>query len=82
MQQGLGVLGTYRPRRCLGYANVREFFASAMLQGLCRKQRRGDWKFVLSAATRYRWSCGTAMTLAVMERRFQMMTGEHSKADG
>ena len=69
-------------QRRLSYANVRAFFSSLMLQGLLGKARLSYWKFVLTAATQYRRSFGTAMTLAVMGRHFQMMTEELSKADG
>jgi hypothetical protein len=65
----------------LSFANVRAFFASLMCQGLLGKARLSYWKFVLTAATRYRRSFGTAMTLAVMGHHFQMMTEQLSKAD-
>lgn len=60
---------------------MRAFFSSLMLQGLLGKARLSYWKFVLMAATKYRRSFDTAMTLTVMGRRFQMMTEELSKAD-
>ncbi len=68
-------------QRRLSYANVRAFFASLMRQGLLGKARLSYWKFVLTAATRYRRSFGTAMTLAVMGHHFQTITEKLSKAD-
>jgi hypothetical protein len=65
----------------LSFANVRAFFTSVMLPGLLGKARLSYWKFVLTAATRYRRSFGTAMTLAVMGHHFQIMTEQRSKAD-
>jgi radical SAM superfamily enzyme YgiQ (UPF0313 family) len=69
-------------QRRLSFSNVRAFFSSLLLQGLLGKARLSYWKFVLTAATKYRRSFDTAMTLAVMGRHFQMMTEELSKADG
>jgi hypothetical protein len=63
------------------YANVRAFCASVMHQGLFGKARLSYWKFVLTAATKYRRSFGTAMTLAVMGYHFQTLTEELTKAD-
>jgi radical SAM superfamily enzyme YgiQ (UPF0313 family) len=56
------------------YDNLRAMAASVVLQGLLRRGRLSYWKFVLTAATRYRRSFGTAMTLAVMGYHFQIMT--------
>ena len=50
-------------------------------QGLLGKSRLSYWKFLLTAATRYRRSFGAAMTLAVMGHHFRMVTDQLSKAD-
>jgi radical SAM superfamily enzyme YgiQ (UPF0313 family) len=68
-------------QRRLSYTNVRAFFSSIMRQGLLGKARLSYWKFMLTAATRYRHSFGTAMTLAVMGHHFQTLTEQLSKAD-
>ncbi len=68
-------------QRRLSYATVRAFCASVMHQGLLGKARLSYWRFVLTAATRYRRSFGTAMTLAVMGYHFQTLTEQLSKAD-
>ena len=43
--------------------------------------RLSCWRLVLTAATRYRHSFGTAMPLAVMGHHFQTLTEQLSKAD-
>ncbi|MGO9239495.1 MAG: B12-binding domain-containing radical SAM protein [Bryobacteraceae bacterium] len=68
-------------QRRLGYAALRAFVASMIRQGLLGKARLSYWKFVLTAATRYRHSFGAAMTLAVMGHHFQTMTEQLSRAD-
>jgi radical SAM superfamily enzyme YgiQ (UPF0313 family) len=67
-------------RQRWSYDNLRALVSSIVLQGLGRR-RRSYWKFVLAAATRYRQSFGTAMTLAVMGYDFQIMT-ERVDGDG
>ncbi|WP_420239202.1 B12-binding domain-containing radical SAM protein [Telmatobacter bradus] len=54
--------------------NVRALFTSILRQGIFSRQRWSYWKFLLTAATRYRRSFGSAMTLAVMGYHFQVMT--------
>jgi radical SAM superfamily enzyme YgiQ (UPF0313 family) len=68
-------------QRRLSYSNVRAFFASVMHQGMLGKARLSYWKFMLTAATCYRHSFGTAMTLAVMGHHFQTITEQLSKGD-
>jgi len=60
-------------------ANVRALVTSFVRQGVFSSQRWSYWKFVAAAATRYRQSFGTAMTLAVMGYHFQVMTRRLSK---
>jgi radical SAM superfamily enzyme YgiQ (UPF0313 family) len=59
--------------------NVRALLTSIVRQGVFGRQRWIYWKFVASAATRYRHSFATAMTLAVMGYHFQVMTRRISK---
>ena len=68
-------------QRRLSLSTLRAFFASVMRQGLLGKARLSYWRFVLTAATRYRHSFGAAMTLAVMGYHFQTITERLSKAD-
>jgi radical SAM superfamily enzyme YgiQ (UPF0313 family) len=68
-------------QRRLSYSNIRAFLSSVMHQGLFGKARLSYWKFMLTAATRYRHSFGTAMTLAVMGHHFQTITEQLSQAD-
>jgi hypothetical protein len=49
---------------------------SIVRQGLLSSHRWSYWKFFAAAATRYRRSFGTAMTLAVMGHHFQVVTRE------
>ncbi|HVB33660.1 MAG TPA: radical SAM protein [Patescibacteria group bacterium] len=50
------------------------FFRSIVKQGLLGRDRAAYWKFVIDAATHYRHSFDTAMTLAVMGYHFQTLT--------
>jgi hypothetical protein len=61
-------------RQRLSYANLRAMVSSVVRQGLLGEGRLSYWKFVLTAATRYRRSFGMAMTFAVMGYHFQIMT--------
>ncbi len=61
-------------RQRWNYESLRAMVYSIVLQGLLGRGRLSYWKFVLTAATRYRRSFGTAMTLAVMGYDFQIMT--------
>ena len=54
--------------------NARALVTSILRQGVLGPQRRSYWKFLLTAATRYRSSFSAAMTLAVMGYHFQVMT--------
>jgi radical SAM superfamily enzyme YgiQ (UPF0313 family) len=60
-------------------ANARALVTSIIRQGVFGRQRWSYWKFLASAATRYRHSFGAAMTLAVMGYHFQVMTRRLSK---
>ncbi len=66
-------------QRWLTRANVRALVTSIVRQGVFGRQRWSYWKFLAAAATRYRRSFGTAMTLAVMGYHFQVMTRKLSK---
>ena len=59
--------------------NMRALATSIVRQGVFGRQRWSYWKFFAAAATRYRSSFGTAMTLAVMGYHFQVMTRKLSK---
>jgi radical SAM superfamily enzyme YgiQ (UPF0313 family) len=50
------------------------FFRSIVKQGVLSRDRAAYWKFLIDAATRYRDSFDTAMTLAVMGYHFQTLT--------
>ena len=54
--------------------NARALVTSILRQGVLGPQRRSYWKFLLTAATRYRSTFSAAMTLAVMGYHFQVMT--------
>lgn len=60
--------------------NVRAFVTSVLRQGVFGRQRWSYWKFLATAATRYRTCFGTAMTLAVMGYHFQVMAHKLTKA--
>jgi radical SAM superfamily enzyme YgiQ (UPF0313 family) len=66
-------------QRWLTVANARALAHSIVRQGVFSSQRWSYWKFLAAAATRYRRSFGTAMTLAVMGHHFQVMTRKLSK---
>jgi radical SAM superfamily enzyme YgiQ (UPF0313 family) len=66
-------------QRWLTRANARALVHSIVRQGVFSSQRWSYWKFLAAAATRYRRSFGTAMTLAVMGYHFQVMTRRLSK---
>ena len=54
--------------------NARALVTSILRQGVFGPQRWSYWRFLLTAATRYRSSFRAAMTLAVMGYHFQVMT--------
>jgi hypothetical protein len=60
--------------------NLRALVNSIVRQGIFGRQRWSYWKFLASAATRYRRCFGAAMTLAVMGYHFQVMTQRISEA--
>ena len=62
-------------------ANFRAMASSIIRQGILGRGRLSYWKFVLTAATRYRQSFGMAMTLAVMGYHFQVMTERLTEAE-
>ena len=55
-------------------SNARALVVSFVRQGFLGRQRWSYWKFLATAATRYRHCFGAAMTLAVMGYHFQVMT--------
>lgn len=61
-------------------ANAHAFVTSIVRQGVFGQQRWSYWKFLLSAATRYRRCFGAAMTLVVMGYHFQVLTRKTSAA--
>ena len=61
--------------------NARALLTSLFRQGILGRYRWGYWKFLITAATRYRRFFGTAMTLAVMGYHFQTMTTKLLKAE-
>jgi radical SAM superfamily enzyme YgiQ (UPF0313 family) len=66
-------------QRWMTRANARALVTSIVRQGVFGRQRWSYWKFLATAATRYRHSFGAAMTLAVMGYHFQVMTRRLSK---
>ena len=65
------------PRRATGEPDGMPICAPWSPRSCARGSGQGRlsyWKFVLTAATRYRHSFGAAMTLAVMGYHFQVMT--------
>jgi radical SAM superfamily enzyme YgiQ (UPF0313 family) len=60
--------------------NARALLTSIIRQGFLGRAKWSYWKFLAEAATRYRHSFGSAMTLAVMGYHFQVMTRRLSKA--
>ncbi len=61
-------------------SNLRALLNSIVRQGVFGRHQWSYWKFLASAATRYRRCFGAAMTLAVMGHHFQVMTQKLSKA--
>jgi fatty-acid desaturase/radical SAM superfamily enzyme YgiQ (UPF0313 family) len=67
--------GEWTPKqRLLTQSNARALVTSILRQGVFGRRRWSYWKFLLTAATRYRRCFGAAMTLAVMGYHFQVMT--------
>ncbi len=60
--------------------NLRALVTSIIRQGFLGRAKWSYWKFLAAAATRYRHSFGSAMTLAVMGYHFQVMTRRLGKA--
>jgi radical SAM superfamily enzyme YgiQ (UPF0313 family) len=60
--------------------NFRALVNSIIRQGVFGRHQWSYWKFLASAATRYRRCFGAAMTLAVMGYHFQIMTRKMSQA--
>ncbi len=63
-------------RASLSFSHLRALLASLFRQGILDRHRLTYWRFVLTAATRYRRSFGTAMTFAVMGYHFQRITDQ------
>ena len=68
-----------RTQWALTPGNARALVTSILRQGVLGPERRSYWRFLLTAATRYRSSFSAAMTLAVMGYHFQVMTRKLSK---
>jgi fatty-acid desaturase/radical SAM superfamily enzyme YgiQ (UPF0313 family) len=68
-----------RTRWVLTPSMARALATSILRQGVFGPQRWSYWKFLMTAATRYRSSFSAAMTLAVMGYHFQVMTRKLSK---
>jgi radical SAM superfamily enzyme YgiQ (UPF0313 family) len=56
------------------FADYMAVLRSFMKQGVLGESRLSYWKFVLEAATRYRYAFDRAMTLAIMGYHFQTLT--------
>jgi len=54
---------------------------SIIRQGILSESRNSYWKFIATAALRYRKTFDTAMTLAVMGHHFQTLTRMVCEAD-
>ena len=67
-------------QRLLTPGNARALVISVFRQGIFGRRRWSYWKFLLTAATRYRRCFGAAVTLAVMGYHFQVMTRKFLKA--
>lgn len=67
-------------QRWLTGDNARALANSIVRQGIFGRQRWSYWKFLFTAATRYRNCFAAAMTLAVMGYHFQVMTHKLLKA--
>jgi radical SAM superfamily enzyme YgiQ (UPF0313 family) len=78
-----GYLKRCRPqyRSHLSLGNVRALVLSVVRQGILGRAQLSYWKFVLTAAMRYRRSFGAAMTMAVMGYHFQMITEQVLRAE-
>ncbi len=68
----------HRPRVLGDYASVAR---SIIKQGIFSESRGSYWKFLATAALRYRNTFDTAMTLAVMGHHFQILTRMVCEAD-
>ena len=66
-------------QRWLTPGNARALVTSIVRQGVFGRHPWSYWKFFAAAATRYRHSFGTAMTLAVMGYHFQVITRKLAK---
>jgi len=62
-------------------SDYKAFVRSILKQGVFGDSRRSYWKFFLEAATRYRHTFDTAITLAIMGYHFQTLTRDVCEAD-
>jgi radical SAM superfamily enzyme YgiQ (UPF0313 family) len=78
-----GYLERCRPqyRSHLSLGHMRALLLSVVRMGVLGRARMSYWKFLLEAATRYRRSFGTAMTMAVMGYHFQRITEQVLEAE-
>lgn len=65
-----------RRKQPLGYSSIRALVTSIVRQGLLGRARMSYWRLLLTAATRYRHSFDSAVTLAVMGHHFQVITAK------
>jgi hypothetical protein len=69
-------------RSQMSLANARAMGLSIVRQGILGRAQLSYWKFVLTAALRYRRYFGVAMTMAVMGYHFQVITEHVLKTEG
>jgi radical SAM superfamily enzyme YgiQ (UPF0313 family) len=70
---------TARMRRSL--SDYLALCRSIVKQGMLGDARASYWKFLIDAATRYRYAFGTAVTLAIMGYHFYLVTEEVCQTD-
>ncbi|HUY15042.1 MAG TPA: B12-binding domain-containing radical SAM protein [Terriglobia bacterium] len=79
----LRFLERYKPahHRSRSFSDYLAVARSILKQGILGESRSSYWKFLLEAATRYRDTFDTAMTLAIMGYHFEMLTRMVLEAD-
>jgi radical SAM superfamily enzyme YgiQ (UPF0313 family) len=63
------------------FSDYLAFVQSLVRQGLLDSERSSYWKFLLDAATKYRHTFGTAITLAIMGHHFRAITDNLCNAE-
>jgi radical SAM superfamily enzyme YgiQ (UPF0313 family) len=76
-------LSHYQPANSVRrtFSDYVAFVQSLVRQGVLDSERASYWKFVLDAATKYRHSFGTAITLAIMGYHFRAITDNLCNAE-